>query len=179
MVSTRRLSRWMQPAPEPPRVHGWLLIVAFCGALAAFVVWSEAGWMIVGIFATVATVATLVHRRRVKVLAIARAGEDIGTFARRFDHRREPFDPRVVRAVWDALRPYVTASDVSVPLRPEDQISDDLGIDWEEVEYSVLPEVTMRAGRSLENTKANPFYGRVATVGDLVHFISAQPPRDV
>ena len=45
------------------------------------------------------------------------AGEDIGTFARAFDRRSEPFDPWVVRATWDALLPYC-----GFPLRPADRV---------------------------------------------------------
>ncbi|HET7585858.1 MAG TPA: hypothetical protein VFK13_13160 [Gemmatimonadaceae bacterium] len=123
------------------------------------------------------TVDVVVTRRRIQRLAAARAGEDIGAFARAFDRQSDPFDPRVVRAVWEALVPYVECDGRRVPLRPTDRISEDLHIDVDDIDMGIVQEVAERAGRSLENVEANPRYGHVKTVGDLVRLVSSQPPR--
>ena len=41
----------------------------------------------------------------------------------------------------------------------------------------MLPEVVARTGRTLDRPDANPYYGRVRTVADLVAFVTAQPRR--
>ena len=102
--------------------------------------------------------------------------EDIGTFARAFDRRGDWFSPHVVRAVWDALEPYVTLGGSRVPVRPTDRIDEDLHIDWDDIEL-MLSEVANRTGRSIEGIEENPWYGRVRTVGDMVRLLSAQPLR--
>jgi hypothetical protein len=103
--------------------------------------------------------------------------EDIGTFARGFDRRAEPFDPRVVRAVWDAFQPYVALGDQQLPLRPSDRIDEDLQIDWDSLGTDVIEEVARRAGRSLDKLDDNSLFRGVVTVGDLVRVLSGQPKR--
>jgi hypothetical protein len=39
----------------------------------------------------------------------------------------------------------------------------------------LMAEISQRAGRSLSNTTANPYYDKVKTVGDLVLFFDTQP----
>jgi hypothetical protein len=110
-------------------------------------------------------------------MRVLRTGEDIGTFVRTLDRRDPAFDPRVVRAVWDALRAELRAGGTDMPLQPGDRIAADLGIDWEEVEFDVLPAVAARTGRSLaiREARRNPMYRRVRTVVDLIRFIALQP----
>jgi hypothetical protein len=115
------------------------------------------------------------NNRRLRRLASGRIGEDIGTFARAFDRRAEPFDPRVVRATWDALRPYTTFPGGSVPLRPGDRLQEDLRIDLDDVAFDLIPEVAKRSGHSLHDERSNPLYGKIHTVGDFVRFITLQP----
>jgi hypothetical protein len=48
-------------------------------------------------------------------------------------------------------------------------------MDVDELDYVVAEEVAQRTGRSLENPEANPKYGSVETVADLVKFFESQP----
>jgi hypothetical protein len=120
-------------------------------------------------------VGVLDDRRR-RRMREARVAEDIGTFVRALDRRAEWFDPRVVRAVWDALRAERGTSEPPIPLRPMDRLSADLGIEADDLDFDVLPEIAARTGRTLERAEVNPYYGRVETVMDLIRFVAAQPP---
>ena len=84
------------------------------------------------------------------------------------DRRSEPFDPWVVRAVWDAFSPYAV-----FPLRATDRL-EDLGIDSLELDV-LIEEVAERSGHSLKNLH-DSWEGDV-TLGGLVAFVSCQPKR--
>jgi len=109
----RRFSRWMPPATRTQaslvgRLVGWLVLVAFLAtAVAVIVAWPIAVGIFLGAFVVITVVANNARHRRLRRLAAARIGEDIGTFARAFDRRTSSFDPWVVRATWEALEPYV------------------------------------------------------------------------
>jgi hypothetical protein len=154
----RPFSRFMPPAPEnKPSILAWcLLIVIF-----------SVGWplMLIGL---------LVGKRHLRRLASERTGEHIGTFARGFDRRSEPFDPWVVRATWDALKVYVVFDGTSLPLRPTDRLLKDLCIDPDDIDC-LLPEVAVRSGHSMDCWDSNPYAGKVETVADFVRFIMLQP----
>jgi hypothetical protein len=109
---------------------------------------------------------------RYRTLAAARPGEGLCTFVRAFP--RHERDPQVLRAVYEELAPYYAVGRVAVPVRPSDSLRSDLELDGEELE-SVAGWIARRCGRSLSDEKANPFYGRVNTVEDLVRFFYAQP----
>jgi hypothetical protein len=154
----------------------WLVLALLSLPIFGFL-FLRGGKVILGAVILVFAIGALMIDRRLKNMATSRHDEDIGTFARAFDRRNEPFDPHVVRAVWDALQPYTTFRGGSLPLRPTDRIDQDLGIDWDDIDMGIAQEVAERAGRSLANVDSNPLYGRVSTVGDLVRLISSQPPR--
>jgi hypothetical protein len=86
-----------------------------------------------------------------------------------------PFDPWVLRASWDALQSYLQFSGGHVPLRANDGLfREPLWIDPDDAD-DILEEIAQRAGHSLERTAANPFYGHIDSVGDLVMFVTLQP----
>jgi hypothetical protein len=116
-----------------------------------------------------------VNRRYIRRLAEQRRGEGIGTFARAFDRRVDPFDPWVVRATWDALVPCLSHGDFHVPLRPSDRLAEDLWIDTDETLFYLLEGVAARSRHSLDNPENNPVYGELETVGDVVRFVTLQP----
>jgi hypothetical protein len=147
---------------EEPSVLGWLFLIFFWAAL----------WPIL-------IVLYVANRRRLCRLASERAGEDIGTFARAFDQRSEPFDPWVVRATWDALGPYWTLDGQHLPLRPADRLLEDLGVDPDDLVLDLFPEVARRAGRSLDAPELNPYFGQLYTVGDFVRYLTLQPKASV
>jgi hypothetical protein len=105
----------------------------------------------------------------------ARPNEDFGSFVRAFDlDDPEPVDPWAVRVVWEAVLPLTALRGPAIPLRPSDRFTLDLGVDPEEVE-ELIPSLVERCGRTVGNWSANPYFSGLATVGALVHFISAQP----
>lgn len=104
-----------------------------------------------------------------------RPNEDFGSFVRAFDlDDPEPVDPWAVRVVWEAVLPLTALRGPAIPLRPSDRFTLDLGVDPEEVE-ELIPSLVERCGRTVGNWSANPYFTGLATVGALVHFISAQP----
>ena len=110
---------------------------------------------------------------RLRTLAAERHGESICTFARAF--ARGDRDPFVLRAVYEELAPYLTVGSTAIPLRPSDLLEQDLQVDGEELEF-LAGDLARRSGRVLTNSQANPYYGRIKTIGDLVAFLRAQPP---
>ena len=181
----RKFSRWMPPKAEPrTTVAGWLVLAGLAaGVIAAIIAWPVPVGAVFGAWVIVMIVGTSVIHGRLRRLAAERTGEDIGTFARSFDRRSQPFDPWVVRATWDAFEPYVTFRGGCVPLRPTDSLID-LPIDpddlvapgpWGDLGDDLLSEVAARSGHSLDQPEANPYYGHVDTVGDFVMFVTCQP----
>jgi hypothetical protein len=158
----RRFSRWMPALAEPAGTAGeriiiWCLVVPLVVLLLPFLLLNA----LLGKF--------FAEEDYFLRLAAERKGEDIGTFAQAFDRHAEPFDPWVIRATWDALRSELGG----LPLRPSDNLTEDFGLD-EEID-SIIPKIAVRSGRSLEFVVANPFNGKIKTVGDLVRFITRQP----
>ncbi len=146
-----RFSRWMAPI-EGGSWWALALLSPFIFVLSPIIL---IGWVDL--------------KRHFRRLASNRKGEDIGSFARSFDRHHEPFDPWVIRATWDALRPTIY-----LPLRPSDSLNEDLRIDPDDID-DLLEEVTRRSRHSLASPESNPFYGKVITVGDFVRFVTARP----
>ena len=115
------------------------------------------------------------ERARLRAIAAARTGESICGFARSFDLRR--IDPLVVRAIHERLQSALAHCQPAFPLRASDRLEQDLGLDADDLEMDIAPALAERTGRPLADTAANPFYGRVVTVADLVSFFNHQPER--
>ena len=168
----RSLSRWMPSRPQPvtsPVAYSLVALVAV-GLLAA-AIFSTGGRVVLGIVLIIA-LHNIWDDRRVRRLAMTRRGENICTFARSFDRRETDF--WVVRAVHDELRPYCTFRGGRLPVRRSDSLTDDLHIEGDDLE-SIARAATVRVGRVFGELEANPWYGRVATVGDMVAFVQHQP----
>lgn len=106
-------------------------------------------------------------------LVQARAGQSLCDFARSIDCRR--VDTWVVRAVYEELPHYLSSgAPLPLPLRVTDRLKEDLRLHADDVD-DIAVDVALRTGRNLASTDANPFFGKVATVGDLVEFLNAQP----
>lgn len=174
----RTFSRWMPAYQDPGAAPLSRAAMAILLALAAGALWYLArhpvGILVGGVFVSLVWLHGRVNDRRLARRAAARTGEDIGSFARAFDRRAPTFDPRVVRAVWDALAPWTVLRDGSrFPLRPSDAI-EELGCVAEDFD-DVYVEAATRAGRERALQPTNPYGGRVVTVGDLVACITHQP----
>lgn len=174
----KTFSRWMPPAAVKP-VPLWAKAVLWI-CLAAWVAWvppefirHPRSFVLLAVGVAAYLVCDRVRHRRLNRIAEARQGEDIGTFARAFDRRSPHFDPWVVRATWQALTPWVQPN---LPVRPTDSLSL-FGMELAEDVEDILEEVAERTGRSLDAVEANPYWGRVRTVGDIVEFVSHQPRR--
>ncbi len=179
----RKLSRWMPPLPPspPPRTRDWILLLTIFGGILAIIVaaFVESPASVVISFLVVFSLPWIFGNQWAEQedrrLANERKGENIGTFARVFDRRSEPFDPWVVRATWDALQCYV-----AIPLRPTDRLIEDLCIADEEIDMALLVEVATRSRHSLDGLEANPYFAKFSSfrnvsVGDFVKLISWQP----
>lgn len=174
----RKLSRWMPAARNVIKVPVWFIpsfVVLGITLLALFAPMQYA--LVLTAFVLIVYLGSVTIKRRLRRLAESRQGEDIGTFARSFNRRDEPFDPRVVRATWDALQPYVTFRGGSVPLRASDRL-DKLHIDPEDLENEVIEEVAERSGHVFERSAFLHARTSIETVVDFVRFISSQPRRD-
>ncbi len=175
-----RFSRWIGPLPATkPDIVGWLILAAVGTAILFVLVAHPIGTVVsIGALTLITIVAERRRAVRVRVMPDGRAGEDIGSFARSFTRRGGPqLDPWAIRAVWNALLPLTESNGRRTPLRPADRFEEDLSIDPDDVEALVV-QLVEQCERVPGNWRANPFYNSsVKTVGDLVHFISAQPLR--
>lgn len=170
--SSRPFSRSMPPldSDSEPLPFGSKLVLA---ALALSVVgFAFALPLVVAAFGTLYGVLVLYNNWRLARLRKSREGESICTFARTFDLRE--VDPWIVRAVWDALQPYVSSRGRDFPIRPTDDITSGLCVDPEDGD-ELVAQCAKRAGRSMENVEQNPLFGSIWTVEDCVRFLNMQP----
>ena len=131
-------------------------------------------WLVLAAVVTLPVWLRKADAARWRRRASARTGEDIGTFARAFARKgAEPFDPRVIRATWDALTVEFERGGPRVPVRPTDDLDEDFDIENVDV---LATAVAKRAGRSAASWEANvSVLDGVRTVADLVRIVSRQP----
>ncbi len=160
-VAVRPPLRW------PARCFLAVMAVAF---MAVF--WTHPVAVGGSLLALGSLVAVLSRREALRLahMAQSRAGESICQFARSIDCRR--VDTWVVRAVYEELQRSLSAV-VAVPLRLTDNLQSDLRLDADDLD-DLFADMAQRARRSLADTSANPLFGKVTTVGDLVEFLQAQ-----
>lgn len=167
----------MPPRKAPSRFGLWVVWLLLGGVLSSFL-WfaSTATTVLVGL--AFAAIWILDHRMlnrdrvRLAVMAAAREGESICQFARSFDTRR--VDTSVIRAVYETLQQELDFAHPAFPVRASDTLQV-LLCDPDDLDMAVAPEVGRRAGRSLDDVEANPYYGKVKSVTDLVMFFNVQP----
>jgi len=168
-----------------PKVHrrrrspvAWIVLGAFVmlllGCLGYFwFVHPVVTTAVISILALSTAVSANSDKRRLEALAEMRSGESICEFARAFERRS--VDTWVVRAVYEQVQELLRPSYANFPVRADDRLKDDLGIEMDDVEMDLAPVVAERTGRSLDHTESNPFFGKLSTVADLVRFFSSQP----
>ncbi len=167
-------SRWMPRSKSPSAIWRWggfLTLLAV--ALWFFIHYSP--WVPAGTAIAIVLLYVMNRARaaRLRKLAAERQGESICTFARAY--ARGDRDPFVLRAVYEELAPYLAVGGTAIPLRTTDLLEQDLQVDGEELEF-LARDLATRCGRSLTASQANPYYGRIKTIGDLVALLRAQPP---
>jgi hypothetical protein len=131
--------------------------------------------VLTAILALVVLIENLRYRRHLRRVVEARAGESLCTYARTLPIR--DLDTWVVRAVFEQLQAHIGDRQGPIPLRPSDRLREDLKIDPDDLDPDLANEIAERSGRTLSQTDANPYYGRVVTVEDLIRFFCAQPRK--
>jgi hypothetical protein len=118
-------------------------------------------------------VETVRERWSMRRLASSRSGESICTFVDSFDCHHT--DTWVLRALYEELSRLLAINGHPFPVRADDRCCEkDLKIDPEDL-AELAADAAIRAGRSMDDTEQNPFYGKVHTVRDLVSFLEHQP----
>ncbi len=170
---SRRMPKRQAPSRVSRVVFFGLSGVAVLGIFWCFTIQAllllGLGGALIGIWVRATTKAA---RMRFSELAASRDGESICQFARSFDTRR--VDTWIIRAVYEALQEELAFAHPSIPVRASDTLPT-LLIDPDALDMAVAPEVARRTGRSLDHIEANPYYGRVKSVRDLVMCFNEQP----
>jgi len=178
----RKLSRWMPDAPVRKfsfRGHSFWVYLITALILASFFYFAYlllTTPVLLAIFLVLFLIACWrwgMHEQRMRELALKRSAEDISSFVRDFDIRRT--DTWVIRAVYEELSRWLQVDDRPFPIHADNRWEEDLKIDSEDMDKDILPDIAYRAGRSLEDTEKNPYYGRVKTIRDIVGFLEYQP----
>lgn len=170
----RAPSRTMPPyRSERLPVIGWLTIaVIVMGALYLF--WTYPAWLLVfPAFGLLFWESARRDKRRVAEFLVDRADESICTFARSFD--TSTVDTWVIRAVYEEIQSLLGDRWHEVAIRADDDLMDDLELDDEDIDMSLIDAVAQRTGRSLDGYERNSYYGKVYTARDLVLFFNEQP----
>jgi hypothetical protein len=155
-----------------------------CGVFIAALVCAMGAAMVRHPFGTVLVITVVAgcvvwmsrrHKARLQAIAAMREGESICGFARSFDLRST--DPLVVRSVYEQIQHELHGIRAGFPVRASDRFGKELEIDDDTLDIALVPAIARRTGRCLDGTQANPCYGRVRTVSDLVQFFNHQPER--
>jgi hypothetical protein len=173
--ASRHMPRIEHPSATPAsRWLGYLFVAGLVGGFL-WALWAHPA--VVGTLVALAMGGEAVSRAREKKhfarLLQTRSEASICHFARSIDCRH--VDTWVVRAVYEELQACLAHHRARFPLRVTDRLGADLQIDGDDLDLSLMPDIAQRTGRNLSSTQANPFFGKVTTVGDLVNFFNAQP----
>ncbi|HYM44364.1 MAG TPA: hypothetical protein VET46_16530 [Steroidobacteraceae bacterium] len=172
----KKPSRSMPKAPSGPAgLIGWLFAAVFLCALGyLFWTYPYASGAVLAVLVLAAIVEGKRRRKKLLRLEEERREEGICEFARSFDTRNT--DTWIIRAVYEELQRYLPDAKRSFPIRADDSVVEDLLIDPEDLEDSAL-RISKRIGRTFDDSRSNPYYGKVQTVRDLVSFFNGQPRR--
>jgi hypothetical protein len=154
------------PAPKKATVTGWLVLAVLLAGITWGLISSiPLRWIVAGAFVLIAALTVQLNFQLSRIRK-ERKEESICTFARALPARAH--DTWIVRAVYEEL-----SSIIRAPLRPTDNIEKLWGIVDEDLD-DVASRVAHRAGRSMDDTRKNPMFGRVVTVADMVLFFEHQ-----
>lgn len=115
------------------------------------------------------------EEKQLRSVAEAREGESICEFAREFDTRE--VDTWIIRAVYEEVQWQLKPVHAAFPLRASDRLKEDLRLDDDDLDMDVAVRIEQRTGRSLDESRSNPYFGKVITVRDLVLFFQSQAKR--
>jgi len=171
----RALSRNTLLLPKPKTLISVWWFLGLFGVLWILVLLFKTGVIflsLVSVFSLLVFVVSLFEHRRIRRLAGARKTDSICSFARSFDCHN--VDPRIIRAVYEALQSYYHSEASSFPIRATDSFKNDLKLDPEDLD-DIARSIGFRTQRSMDCPEMNPFYGKVKTVNELVLFFTHQP----
>jgi hypothetical protein len=155
----------------------WVYLAALAAGLLYALVSAPVGTAVFALLFFGAFLMARSEKRRdeehLRCLAGEREGESICEFARGFDTRQ--VDTWIVRAVFEQLQCQLNHIHPSFPVRATDRLKEDLHLDDDDLDFDIAKEVEQRTGRSLNGSSANPFFGKVETVADLVMYFQWQP----
>ena len=176
-ILSRRMPKALRRATTLGRVIAWMSLLGLFAAYL-YALWSYPVLVWLG---TLVLSLTVIRRNRIDRAHLARfaetrQAESICDFRRSFNVRKT--DTWVIRAVYEQLQDQLRWAHPSFPVRADDRLVEDLKLDPDDIDLDIVSNVSGRTGRSMRNTKANPFYGRVETVGDLVAFFCAQDRQE-
>ncbi|OGA87485.1 MAG: hypothetical protein A2Z90_11110 [Burkholderiales bacterium GWA2_64_37] len=175
-IASRHMPKYK---PRPTGPVAWLFLAVLAAGLAYGAVSSPTVAAVVFLLlCTAFFFARRVTKREedsLRNLAAERNGESICEFARDFDTRA--VDTWIVRAVYEQVQGQLKHVHPAFPVRASDRLKEDLHLDDDDLDMDLAVQVEQRTGRSLDETKANPLFGKVKTVRDLVLFFHAQPKR--
>jgi hypothetical protein len=170
----KTFSRWMPPAvEEAASIRAKVVFAAVVACLALLLVYSPKARGVSILILVFGGLIYIRQRRSAKRLRSARPLDDIGTFARALDRRSPEFDPWVVRAVWDGVQSYCTVAG-RTPIRPSDRL--DSYVDPEDWINPLAVDAAKRSGRTTQGLEANPVFGGLVTIEDMIRLLSTQQP---
>ena len=169
---SRHMPKIEQPRAQESTVANAILFVIILGIIWMFWKSPYLLWMPPPIFITF---FIRDKRNEKKAKTLVKKGEklNIFDFAKSFDCRT--VDTWIIRAVYEQLQECVKYTGYVIPIKAEDDIFQDLGVDSEEFELEIIDEIAQRTDRSLDNTENNPYYNKINTVHGLVYFFNEQP----
>ncbi|MBB4843054.1 hypothetical protein HNP55_001573 [Paucibacter oligotrophus] len=173
-LASRHMPKFLR---RPLGFPAWLLLACVAAGLAYLaLVDLKAFLAVLGVFAALLCLAGIEYRRdaqKLRALASLREGQTICEFARDFETRA--VDTWVVRAVYEQIQGQLNHAAPSFPVRADDRLKEDLRLDDDDLDLDLAHEISMRTGRPMGSFVLNPYFGRVKTVRDLVHFFQNQP----
>ena len=158
---------------KPTTIGGWVFIFFVLGLFSWFIWQAPIILVIVPILVYIEIKNKNERKVHFRNLLLDRENDSICTFSRSFDCKE--IDTWVIRAVYEQLQNYLKNEKAKFPIRPQDDIYTDLKIDDEDFEMDIVEEIAFRAGRTLENSEENRYYGKANIVENLVYFFNEQP----
>lgn len=162
---------------RPLGLAGGLFVLCLAAAVLGFALLRPQAFLVVSAGVAALLVLARLHERRearrLAVLAAQRPGQSICEFARDFDTRA--VDTWLIRATYEQLQDQLKPRHPAFPIRADDRLKEDLGLDDEDLDLDLAADISHRTGRSFEGSRRNPYFGQVRTVRELVLFFQHQP----
>ena len=176
-VPSRYMPTYKETLTMESHIVPYIFLFVLVGWLV-YTIWKEPylGLFISGMILVIFLISSMVGSslsNTMEKLIKERSNEDIGTFTRSLNYRN--IDTWIIRAVYEEISNEL-GYDKPLPIRPSDNLEKDLKLDDEDLEY-ILTHIFARVEISVENIEKNLYYGKIETVGDIIHFCNYQPKK--